>query len=182
MGHEGGEGLKLWGDPVRALTLWQPWASLIAIDAKRIETRSWETKYRGWLLIHAASRFQVEERNLAYNREPFRTVLGSAGLLPAGERPATHVVRMPLGAVVAVARLQDCIRCDEDPERLAEHGAAHEFSFGGYTPGRYAWLLSEVRPLPESIPASGGQRLWRPSAELVAAVSGSARNVTPRKV
>jgi len=41
---------------MKALTLWQPWASLIAVGAKRIETRSWSTKYRGPLAIHAAAR------------------------------------------------------------------------------------------------------------------------------
>src|SRR5258708_5270609 len=41
---------------VKALTLWQPWASLIAVGAKTIETRSWSTSYRGPLAIHAAKR------------------------------------------------------------------------------------------------------------------------------
>jgi len=41
---------------VKALTLHQPWASLIAVGAKRIETRSWSTSYRGPLAIHAAAR------------------------------------------------------------------------------------------------------------------------------
>lgn len=41
---------------VRALTLWQPWASLVAVGAKTIETRGWSTDYRGPLLIHAAKR------------------------------------------------------------------------------------------------------------------------------
>lgn len=39
---------------VRALSLHQPWASLIAVGAKTIETRSWRTEHRGRLLIHAA--------------------------------------------------------------------------------------------------------------------------------
>ena len=41
---------------MKALTLHQPWASLIAIGAKKIETRSWATSYRGPLAIHAAVR------------------------------------------------------------------------------------------------------------------------------
>ena len=39
---------------MKALTIWQPWASLIACGAKRYETRSWATKYRGPIAIHAA--------------------------------------------------------------------------------------------------------------------------------
>lgn len=41
---------------MKALTIWQPWATAIAIGAKRIETRSWETHYRGPIAIHAAAR------------------------------------------------------------------------------------------------------------------------------
>lgn len=39
---------------MRAISLWQPWASAIALGSKRIETRSWSTSYRGPLAIHAA--------------------------------------------------------------------------------------------------------------------------------
>lgn len=46
---------------MKALSLWQPWASAIALGAKRVETRSWETLYRGPLLIHAAKRRPVYE-------------------------------------------------------------------------------------------------------------------------
>ncbi|MFG2794304.1 hypothetical protein [Streptomyces sp. NPDC048419] len=40
---------------VRALTLWQPWASCIVYATKRVENRRWATDYRGWLLIHAGA-------------------------------------------------------------------------------------------------------------------------------
>ena len=39
---------------IKALSLWQPWASAIAVGYKHYETRSWKTDYRGWLGIHAA--------------------------------------------------------------------------------------------------------------------------------
>ena len=35
------------GDDMKAPSLWQPWASAIAVGAKRVETRSWPTNYRG---------------------------------------------------------------------------------------------------------------------------------------
>jgi hypothetical protein len=40
---------------MKGLTLTQPWATLVAIGAKRIETRSWPTRYRGLLAIHAGA-------------------------------------------------------------------------------------------------------------------------------
>ena len=39
---------------MKALTIWQPWASLIARSVKQYETRSWATQYRGPIAIHAA--------------------------------------------------------------------------------------------------------------------------------
>src|ERR1700694_3122793 len=41
---------------MKALSLWQPWASLIAMGLKEFETRHWATSYRGPLVIHAAKR------------------------------------------------------------------------------------------------------------------------------
>ena len=37
----------------KTLTIAQPWATLVAIGAKQIETRSWQTNYRGDIAIHA---------------------------------------------------------------------------------------------------------------------------------
>jgi hypothetical protein len=42
---------------IKCISLWQPWASLVAVGAKRIETRGWATAYRGRLGIHAAKRW-----------------------------------------------------------------------------------------------------------------------------
>ncbi|WP_180267711.1 hypothetical protein [Nostoc linckia] len=36
---------------IKALSLWQPWATLIGMEVKRYETRSWGTNYRGRLLF-----------------------------------------------------------------------------------------------------------------------------------
>jgi hypothetical protein len=41
---------------MKALSLHQPWASLIGLGVKTIETRSWSTKYRGPLAVHASLR------------------------------------------------------------------------------------------------------------------------------
>ena len=42
---------------MKAISIHQPWASLIAFGEKRFETRSWKTDYRGPLLIHASRTF-----------------------------------------------------------------------------------------------------------------------------
>lgn len=43
---------------MKVLTLHQPWASLVALGVKTIETRSWSTSYRGPLAIHAGASFR----------------------------------------------------------------------------------------------------------------------------
>jgi hypothetical protein len=59
---------------MKALSLWQPWATLIALKKKQIETRSWRTTYRGPLAIHAAKSYPQEARDLC-STEPFYSVL-----------------------------------------------------------------------------------------------------------
>src|SRR3546814_20184887 len=77
---------------VKAISLWQPWASAIALGHKSIETRHWPTKYRGELALHAAKRFGPDERE-------FASIERALGRMPA---------RLPLGALVAVVDLLDC--------------------------------------------------------------------------
>lgn len=52
---------------MKAISLWQPWATLISTGDKTWETRSWATTYRGPLAIHAAKKFGPLERLLAFS-------------------------------------------------------------------------------------------------------------------
>jgi len=157
---------------MRALTLTQPYATLVAIGAKRIETRSWQTPYRGLIAIHAGQGLgPVGGRRGLHRlcgREPFASVLAangySAHLMPAWG--------LPRGCIVAVAQLVDCVSTDlmqygwryaKVDERVAPVHTwkltGQERAFGDYTPGRYAWLLDDVRPLTTPYPYRGGQGL-----------------------
>lgn len=154
---------------MKALTLTQPWATLIAIGAKRIETRSWRTDYCGPIAIHAAKGLadfpnEAAMWDLALS-EPFRAALTEGGYGNPG--------RLPRGCVVAVAFLAGCrfvegFRANQ-PHRFTDGYTAstaewwlteQEAAFGDYTPGRYAWLLADVRRLDEPIPARGALGLW----------------------
>lgn len=44
---------------MKVLTIKQPWATLIMQGYKRFEFRSWQTKYRGDLLIHAGKGIDI---------------------------------------------------------------------------------------------------------------------------
>ena len=128
-----------------ALTLWQPWASLVSVGAKRVETRSWSVDYRGSLAIHASA--NADQLHLALV-EPYRSALVAGGLDPA---------RLPLGCVVATCFLSAVLPVDSGLPALS----AQEVAFGDYSAGRYAWFLAELRRLLMPISAAGRQRLWR---------------------
>ncbi len=164
------------GDPavqIRALSITQPWATLIAIGQKRVETRSWGTSYRGPIAIHAAKTFPGGARDLCvpgpgFARSPLYDALRAAGIRgPIRDRRRCSTGDLPLGAVLAIAELVD-VRRITSPEALGHVLGANEVAFGAWTPGRYAWLLAYVRPLAEPIPARGAQGLWRwaPPADL----------------
>ena len=72
-----------------ALSLWQPWAYLVVTGAKKIETRTWKTNYRGPIAIHAAitfppiaKSFAREERALGRvpDQLPFGAIIGAVTL------------------------------------------------------------------------------------------------------
>ena len=138
---------------MKALTLTQPWATLVALEAKRIETRSWCTSYRGPLAIHAAKGMTKAATSLCW-KEPFRTALEAGGYKP-GDGTVPNPFRLPLGAVIAVAVLIDI-----QSITLENRPTEPEYSFGDYAPGRCAWMLQNVYRLPDPIPARGRLGLW----------------------
>lgn len=150
-----------------ALTLTQPWATLIAVGAKKIETRSWFSSHRAELAIHAAKSFPRDAQALCY-REPFRSVLETAGSLqPHHVWPNWRELVLPLGAVVAVGRIETIgvIELQGQQFRLRCVGRnvpvdGVELELGDYSPGRYGWVFTQVRRLPEPIPCRGAQGLW----------------------
>ena len=150
---------------MKAITIWQPWASLVAIGAKKYETRSWATSYRGPIAIHAAKKAPTYTAATGFiNR-----------ILDALKMP--NIDYLPRGAVVATAELVECweiskvLRDLPSEEISAEltskghgslcvHHLEREVILGDWTPGRYAWELTNVQMLSEPIPAKGMQRLW----------------------
>lgn len=128
---------------MKALTISQPFASLIADGEKWIENRRWLTNYRGQLAIHAG--------------------LGSQYLSKSG------LAEYPTGCIVAVCNLADCVSLHVIYD-LAFHapGELHrgsgktfrEIAYHEYTEGPYLWILKDVRKLEHPIPCKGRQGLW----------------------
>jgi len=146
---------------MKAITLYEPWASLVALNEKKIETRSWYTSYRGPLAIHAARKIPTWAQRLC--RE-FSKLIGIEEYEGSWLYYLEHGVG-PFGKIVATCNLVDCVRIQIiniksektlNPYDLSEK----EWAFGDYTRGRYAWILKDVHQLKEPIPCKGMQRLW----------------------
>ena len=152
------------GGAMKALTLTQPWAALVALGEKRYETRSWSTPYRGPLAIHAAKGFPAWARDTMLE-EPFREAL--VRHYGAGGPPPWIMERLDAqrGHVIATCRLTDCVRMTERMLGELRAGflierAEHELEFGDWSEGRYAWRLENVRLLAAPVPARGALGLW----------------------
>ena len=133
---------------MKAITLTQPWATLVAIGAKRYETRSWSTEHRGELAIHAAKGITKESLNVM-QIPAFRKALAAAELHYLGD--------LPRGAVIATCTLVDVT---PTADLVLDVVSPQEREFGDFTPGRYAWTLEDVKALAEPVPARGALSLW----------------------
>lgn len=143
---------------MKALTLYQPWATLVAIGAKTIETRSWSTNYRGPLAIHASKNpFYLHLQGIF----PFCESLKEK--YPESKRELEYAeFKFPMGCIIATCELDDVVLIPPFPV-LYYSGAIPpeepERSFGDYMPGRYAWILDSVMPS-KPFPIRGALGLW----------------------
>lgn len=149
---------------MKTITLTQPWASLVAVDAKHIETRSWQTSYRGPLAIHAAKGLGP-----VGGMRGLQALCTSEFFYPALYVHIDRAADLPRGAIVATCELVDCVpttyiknvkiiqRRQDLPAWL---WTEQEKAFGDYADGRWAWLLANIVILPKPISAKGALGLW----------------------
>jgi activating signal cointegrator 1 len=152
---------------MKALTLCQPYATLVVLGLKRIETRSWYMSHRGELLIHAAAGVGYLGSMSALRdlccREPFFSALKAGGI----DLDVVDVDALPFGALIGQCQVVDCREIVENRTQLENWMRPAmlppdepERSFGDYRAGRFATLLADARAFPTPIPARGAQRLW----------------------
>jgi hypothetical protein len=135
--------------PIKAISLWQPWASLIAAGLKRHETRHWLTQYRGAIAIHASKTLDRA---------------GAPDALCDAVFGLDWRDTLPRGAVIATAELTQVHHAATIVARLTRADLAS----GNFAAGRFAWRLDSVRALDEPIPLIGRQGLfnWTPPEDL----------------
>jgi hypothetical protein len=131
---------------MKVLSLLQPWASLVVMGAKKLETRRWTTKHRGTLLIHAS--------------------LGKAGSAFASQPPFSKYIAdfesLPFGAIIGEVTLTGIYKVEELPHSPSEINTLtlEERAFGDYSMGRYAWVLENAIRYKMPINAKGHLGLW----------------------
>ena len=124
---------------MKAITIKQPFASLIAAGIKEYEFRTWKTNYRGEILIHAG--LGVDKKAL--------------------NKFAEYKVDCPAGCIVAKAVLTDCIKVDDafrevlkKKNPLIYHSIIKHTEWEGY-----AFKLEQIEAV-EPIPAKGKLSIW----------------------
>jgi activating signal cointegrator 1 len=173
---------------LKALTLHQPWATFIAGGEKTIETRSWGTSYRGWLAIHAGSAIPSYlglGRRGTIRIGDFEVEKDGPGQLLLRDGGLHWPYRLPLGGVIAVAELLDCVPMVDRNEYVGappcltigpsgltlwtggewyrdavRADVTGELPYGDFAPGRFAWVLGRVIRLTRPVPCAGHQGLW----------------------
>ena len=134
---------------MKALSVFQPWASLVAAGVKRIDTRCWRTGYRGTVAIYALDKYpQFSALNLC-EMPSVRAALAGQGIDRLG--------KLPLGAIVGTVELVDCRRVEDLNPMLV---TPRENLLGNYSPGRWAWVFRGAVRFRTPVAAAGGTGLW----------------------
>ena len=139
---------------MKAISLWQPWASLWCTSRKVHETRHWCCSHRGWLLVHAAKRFEID------------FALDVRLRLILDDEFGRYWARdLPTGALIGMVNVSDC----QPTQMLFGDAAASDDDreCGDFTPGRFAWKRDEFRLFDQPVPYRGRQGIFSVPDELI---------------
>lgn len=123
---------------MKVLTIKQPWATLIMQGDKRFEFRSWQTKYRGDLLIHAGKGIDKE----------------------AMERLAKYLPKeLSYGKILGKVKLVDCIKMSPEFKELLLKENSDIYTKSSFKEN-YGWQVTDVEVFENPIDAKGHLSLW----------------------
>lgn len=121
---------------MKAITIKEPWASLIVNGYKKYEFRSWKTNYRGKILIHAGMSI---EKDMLGNIKDYN-------------------IEINKGAIIGEADLADCILVNEEFDEELRN--IDEIVYGNNHINNYAWKLENIKKYDKPIPIKGKLGLW----------------------
>lgn len=128
---------------MKVLTIKEPYATFIMQGLKKIETRSWNTKYRGEIYIHTGK------------SKDFIKKIKNPSVLNLLEN-----LELNYGNIICKAELIDCIYMTKEFINKIKNENNNEYILGQYKVGRYAWILKNVQKLDKKIPAKGKLNIW----------------------
>jgi hypothetical protein len=129
---------------MKAISIVQPWAHLILHHGKDIENRTWLTRFRGRIAIHASKYVKSQDIDEAQD------VLDQVD-------PQWNLTRMVnsgeivTGAIIGTVEIVDCVQKSESPWFF----------------GPFGWVLREPRILAKPIPCKGSLGLWNAPQDIV---------------
>ncbi len=147
---------------IKCISILQPWASLVVARHKRIETRSWNTKYRGELYIHASKK---------WTQQLYDTIID----IGADKHFAESGFVLPFGAIIGKVDLvetfpTELLVSDGKPIETFIEGleiTPQEIAFGDYSPNRFGWILENPVVFVKPIPAKGQLGIWNFDEKLI---------------
>lgn len=151
---------------MKAITVWQPWASLIAIGAKPYEFRGWKppkSLIGQRLAIHAGARpmrlteifgLLNQAKNPAYFGHPCLHLDKALPVLRACHDRADAV---PLSHVVCIVTVGEAKRGDQCAAEFGGNAGNDSDRDGTFN---WGWPMLEIEELHPPVPARGAQGLW----------------------
>lgn len=128
---------------MKVITLIQPWATLIALGEKRIETRSWSTNIRGEIAIHAGKKVDKS----VFEQPFYSDVLQKHSITPEN---------IVTASIIAVCRISAVKRTEELNYFISDQ----ERAFGNFSPNRFGWILEDIKPIEPIRGVKGMLGIW----------------------
>lgn len=135
----------------KVISLMQPWATLLVMGIKKVETRSWATNYRGEILIHASNKISREAADFYYNNAEFQKY---RAMLPEDE--------LEQGKIIGAVDIVNVVKAKEWKwhNRNNAEDVEREKLLGDLSGERYAWVVKNPVMFKEPVPAKGALKIW----------------------
>lgn len=129
---------------MKAITIKQPFASLIIEGYKEYEFRTWRTKFRGDILIHAGK--GVDKK--------------------AMEKYKHLVSDCPSGCMLGIVKITDCIKIDDEAREMLKDNIVYDNVVNNKDWDGFGFKIESIRKV-ENTPANGKLSLWDFEGEII---------------
>lgn len=148
---------------MKALSLTQPWASLVVMGEKKLETRSWMSRHFGLTAIHASQGLPKKAKIFSHENKFVKPLFNQEWF--------EFTDQFTLGAIIGTVEVIGYLPTErftsenEVDRKIVKQFTGEDFtekekSFGIYTEERFVWILKNPRILETPIPCKGALSLW----------------------